>query len=245
LPLQAGKGVLQGVTRAFGRGGNGGNHSSDDGSIIEVPEMASGQASKPIGADGIGVGENVFTGPGQGISGAGGQGNGHLSEPGIVRVTVLEAKDYNPSGDGLKPYVILKSGDKEHKTSHRPKSTGSECSWNEQCAFVVGSSQSKIHAWIHDYKTIGRDKLLGAGEIDIWRHLNPTSGIYSSEVLVQLNEGHGLLKVRLDFNQNEHHHLPHGGSFHSLAEAMNTKAMTSPSRFSLRNKRPGGTSDDP
>lgn len=126
LPLQAGKGVFQGVTRVFGRGGN---HSSDDGSIIDVADMASGQASRPIGAGGIGVGENVFTGPGQGISGAGGQGNGLLSEPGIVKVTVLEAKDYNPSGDGLKPYVILKSGDKEHKTSHRPRSTSSECSW--------------------------------------------------------------------------------------------------------------------
>jgi hypothetical protein len=129
LPLQAGKGVFHGVTRAFGRGGNGGNHSSDDGSIIDIPEMAPGQASKPIGAGGVGVGEDVFTGPGQGISGAGGQGNGHLSEPGIVKITVLEAKDYNPSGDSLKPYVILKSGDKEHKTSHRPKSASSECSW--------------------------------------------------------------------------------------------------------------------
>jgi hypothetical protein len=127
LPLQAGKGVFHGVTRVLGRGGHGGNHSSDDGSIVDVAEVTSGQASKPIGAGGIGVGENAFTGPGQGISG--GQGNGHLSEPGIVKVTVLEAKDYNPSGDGLKPYVILKSGDKEHKTSHRPKSTGSECSW--------------------------------------------------------------------------------------------------------------------
>lgn len=126
LPLQAGKGVFQTVTRAFGRGGN---NSSDDGSIVDVAEMGSGQASQPIGAHGIGVGENVFTVPGQGIPSANTQGNGHLTEPGIVKVTVLEAKDYNPGGDSLKPYVILKSGDKEHKTSHRPKSTSSECSW--------------------------------------------------------------------------------------------------------------------
>ena len=126
IPLQAGKGVFHGVTRVFGRSGN---HSSDDGSIVEVPEMGTGQASQPVGAGGIGVGEDVFTGPGQGISGAGGNANGHLAEPGIVKVTVIEAKDYNPNGDGLKPYVILKSGDKEHKTSHRPKSTSSECSW--------------------------------------------------------------------------------------------------------------------
>ena len=126
LPLQAGKGVFQGVARAFGRGGN---HSSDDGSIIDIPEMGTGQASQPVGANGIGMGGDVFTGPGQGTSGAGGYANGHLTEPGIVRVTVIEAKDYNPDGDSLKPYVILKCGDKEHKTSHRPKSAGSECSW--------------------------------------------------------------------------------------------------------------------
>lgn len=126
LPLQAGKGVFHGVTRVFGRGGN---HSSDDGSIIDVPEMGTGQASQPVGANSIGAGENVFTTPGKGIYGAGGHGNGHLTEPGIVKVTVIEAKDYNPGGDGLKPYVILKLGDKEHKTAHRPKSTSSECSW--------------------------------------------------------------------------------------------------------------------
>ena len=128
LPLQTGKGVFHSATRVFGQGSHY-SDSSEDGSIIDVAETGTGQASQPIGANGMGVGENVFTGPGQGISGAGGHGNGHLTEPGIVRVTVIEAKDYNPGGDGLKPYVILKSGDKEHKTSHRPKSTGSECSW--------------------------------------------------------------------------------------------------------------------
>ena len=130
LPLQAGKGVFHGVThgvtRVFGRGGH---DSSEDGSIVDVAAMGSGQASQPIGANGIGVGESVFTGPGQGISGSGKHADGHLTEPGIVKVTVIEAKDYNPGGDSLRPYVILKSGDKEHKTSHRPKSASSECSW--------------------------------------------------------------------------------------------------------------------
>jgi len=107
------------------------------------------------------VGEGVFTGPGQGVSGAGKRADGPSAEPGIVRVTVIEAKDYNPGGDSLKPYVILKSGDREHKTSHRPKSASSECSWHEQCAFVVNASQSKILVWVHDHKTIGRDKIAG------------------------------------------------------------------------------------
>jgi len=186
----------------------------------------------------------VFTGPGQGISGSGKHADGHLTDPGIVRVTVIEAKDYNPGGDSLRPYVIMKSGDKEHKTSHRPKSASSECSWNEQCAFAVTSDRSKIQVWVHDYKPIGRDKLLGAGDIDIWRHLNPANGINSSEVLLQLSEGHGLLKVRLDYNQDDYHHLPRGSSFQSLADATNPKAMSSPSRFSLRSKRPGPDSVD-
>lgn len=125
---------------------------------------------------------------------------------------------------------------------------------------MVNSSQSKIHVWVHDYKTIGRDKLLGAGEIDvgfisptsnfvshnvlqIWRHLNVANGVSSSEVLLQLNEGHGLLRVRLDYSQEDYHHLPRGGSFQSLADAA-PKAMTSPSRFSLRGRRPGPGSDD-
>jgi hypothetical protein len=126
MPLQAGKGVIHGVTRVFGRGGN---NSSDDGVIVDPPEMGSGQASRPIGANGIGVGGDVFTGPGQQISTAGGHATERLAEPGILRVTVIEAKDYNPGGDGLKPYVILKCGDKEHKTSHHHRSTSAECSW--------------------------------------------------------------------------------------------------------------------
>ena len=52
-----------------------------------------------------------------------------IAKPGIVRVTVIEAKGYNPSRDSLRPYVTLKSGDKEHKTSYCPRSMGAECSW--------------------------------------------------------------------------------------------------------------------
>ena len=100
---------------------------------------------------------------------------------------------------------------------------------------MVGSGQSKIGVWVHDYKTIGRNKLLGTGEIDvglsflfgdcvahtfgqIWRHLNPTNGIHSSEVLLQLNEGQGLLNVRLEYSHDDVH-LSRGASFLSLADA--------------------------
>jgi len=126
---------------------------------------------------------------------------------------------------------------------------------------VVNPNQPKIQVLVHDYKALGRDKLLGAGEIDvslslrwgefvshvvpqIWRHLNPANGINATEVLIQLTEGQGLLKVRLDYSQEELHNLPRGSSFQSLADATNPKAISSPSRFSLRGKRPGPGSDD-
>ena len=103
--------------------------------------------------------------------------------------------------------------------------------------------------------------MLGAGEIDvglslplndcvsdivhqIWRHLNPANGIYSTDVLLQLNEGQGLLKVRLDYSQEDYHHLPRGASFHSLADAVSSKVVTSPSMSSLRSKRPEAGNDD-
>jgi len=63
------------------------------------------------------------------VPGAGGYADGRPTEPGIVRITVVEAEGYNPEGDSLRPYVVLKCGDKERKTSHRPRSTHSECSW--------------------------------------------------------------------------------------------------------------------
>ena len=125
---------------------------------------------------------------------------------------------------------------------------------------MVGSGQSKIYVWVQNHRAIGSDKLLGAGEIDvglsfligdcvahafgqIWRHLNPTNGVHSSEVLLQLSKGHGLLKVRLEYSHDDVH-LPRGASFQSLADASSTNAMTSPSRFSLRGKRPGAGNDD-
>lgn len=41
----------------------------------------------------------------------------------------------------------------------------------ETFTFTAGPSQPKLYAWVHDYKTLGKDKLLGAGEIDVSSNL--------------------------------------------------------------------------
>lgn len=38
---------------------------------------------------------------------------------------------------------------------------------NECFTFMAGPSQSKLFVWIHDYKTLGKDKLLGSGEVEV------------------------------------------------------------------------------
>lgn len=34
-------------------------------------------------------------------------------------------------------------------------------------AFAAGPSQPKLYAWVFDYKTLGKDKPLGSGEVDV------------------------------------------------------------------------------
>ena len=38
---------------------------------------------------------------------------------------------------------------------------------NEVFAFAAGPSQQKLYTWMYDYKTLGKDKLLGSAEIDV------------------------------------------------------------------------------
>lgn len=37
----------------------------------------------------------------------------------------------------------------------------------ESFNFIAGPSQPKLFAWIFDYKTLGKDKLLASGEVDV------------------------------------------------------------------------------
>ncbi|KAG5220503.1 transmembrane protein [Salix suchowensis] len=230
IPLGAGKGVFHGVTGVFKR-------SKDDDSEPEN-EAPSGQASQPIGNRENGNGN--FTAFPTSDSGASiDNGGGGVGEPGTLRVTVLDAKDL-PSND-YKPYAIIRIGDKEVKTKHTGKTAAPE--WNESFIFTAGQFTPKLFAWIHDHKTIGKDKLLGDGEVDIWRHIQPNA-LSAADVLLELREGQGLLRLRLEFDPNTNP-LSSSASVHSGDNLMSrTMSIASPSRFSLRGRRPGADSDD-
>lgn len=40
---------------------------------------------------------------------------------------------------------------------------------NESFVFAASAMTPKLFAWIHDHKTLGRDKELGEGEVDVSR----------------------------------------------------------------------------
>ncbi|KAF7367225.1 hypothetical protein MSAN_00784300 [Mycena sanguinolenta] len=186
LPVTAGKGVLHGVTGVFKKG-----NKDEESQPPPVPDVAvaPGQASHPIGqpdtlrADGYSTShENLPS-----------------SEPGTLRVTVLDAKDLS-SGD-TKPYATIRIGDKEYKKRNQHTKplllNGSFfvlVSWvlpnrfdhrNETFNFSAGPLTPKLYVWIHDHKTLGKDKLLGEGEIDIWRHIQP-EGVTGADVSAEL-----------------------------------------------------------
>ena len=166
LPMGAGKGVIHGVTGVFRR-----RNSQSSGSSDEAREPPAGVVSKP---DAEGGAAAFPTG------GANGQGQ----EPGTLRVIVKDAKDLSTAD--IKPYVLVRVGDKEHKTKHSQKTATPE--WyispsvlvlcrctddrflnrNESFAFSAApATQPKLFAWVYDHKTLGKDKMLGMAEIDV------------------------------------------------------------------------------
>ncbi|KAF9270554.1 tricalbin [Marasmius fiardii PR-910] len=232
LPVQAGKGVFHGVTGVFKKDHN------DHPPVPPVPQITSGQASHPIGTSGVvEAGSEPF--PSNGTHDrmdSGGSGSG---EPGTLRVVVIDAKDLS-TGDA-KPYAILRLGDKEHKTKHVGKTAHPE--WNETFTFSASSLTPKIYVWVHDHKTLGKDKLLGEGEIDIWRHISPET-ISAAEVCAELNNGSGLVRLQVEFDPTNKP-LGRRSSISSSDKNMSrTISMTSPSRFSLRGRRPGTSGAD-
>ncbi len=119
-PISAGRGVLQGVASVFKRG-----NQSEDGQIIPglapvpelkaAPDISGAQVSQPV-TDGEHVVPVVSSGT-----------NGHSAplDPGILRVSVLDAKDLI-GGLDVKPYAIVRIGEKEFKTKHAGKTVAPE-----------------------------------------------------------------------------------------------------------------------
>ncbi|KAK0198528.1 C2 domain-containing protein [Armillaria mellea] len=225
LPLSAGKGVIQGVTGLF--------KSKEADEVPAIPELPAGQASVPI-VQPVTLG-TLGSPPLPDARSKTSLDGTH--EPGTLRVTVLDAKDL-PSTDN-KPYATIRLGDKEFKTKHAGKTATPE--WDETFVFAAGPYISKIHVWVHDHKTLGKDKLLGNGEIDIWRHIKPEEAS-AAEVFLELREGQGLMRLNLEYDPTQN---PLGrSSMGSRENVHRTASIASPSRFSIRGRRPGAENDD-
>ncbi|KAL5495683.1 TCB2 [Sanghuangporus weigelae] len=232
IPLGAGKGMVHGVGKIGNKVGGVMKRDKDGKEdaipVVNAEEPPSGQVSGPIGATTAGASNGVnnvdFASTGEGSAPA---------EPGTLKVSVLHAKDLrDPDGDAPKPYVVVRVGEKEHKTKHASKSTAIP-EWNESFSFPAGPSTPKLYVKVYDHKTLGKDKALGEAEVDIWRHVQAkTDNGGGADVLVELREGSGLLALRLVFE-------PLGDpTTRSMTSSSNKSPFGSPSRFSLSRKPP-------
>lgn len=120
LPVGAGKGVIAGVGAGVGSlfGKKEKDIAKQNGGPPPVPNLPSGQASHPIGQP-----EALSTS----AETASSNGHGQTStEPGSLKVTVLNAKDLSIADS--KAYCSLRLGDKEQKTKHSGKTAAPEWS---------------------------------------------------------------------------------------------------------------------
>lgn len=114
LPVGAGKGVVHGVTGVFKKS-KVKDFGDSDGEGPTIAELPAGQASLPVGASSRST-ETLGLSPGG--------TNGYSQESGTLRVTVLDAKDMSTSE--IKPYVVVRVGDKESKTKYSSKTAAPE-----------------------------------------------------------------------------------------------------------------------
>ena len=117
---------------------------------------------------------------------------------------------------------------------------------NESFIFAASVRTPRIHVWIYDHKTLGKDKLIAEGEVDvrafenrrssrilmlslqIWNHILPGRNI-TADVSLDLREA-GQLRLRLEFDGDAapNHQDP----------SIHERHLASPSRFSIRGRRP-------
>jgi hypothetical protein len=117
-PISAGKGVLQGVASVFKRGHEDGPNVFNLGTVPEskaVPDIPGTQVSQPV-TDGEHVVPVVSSGTNE---------HSTPTDPGILKVSVLDAKDLI-GGQDVKPYAVVRIGEKEFKTKHAGKTVAPE-----------------------------------------------------------------------------------------------------------------------
>ncbi|CED82008.1 Ca2-dependent lipid-binding protein CLB1/vesicle protein vp115/Granuphilin A, contains C2 domain [Phaffia rhodozyma] len=113
---------------------------------------------------------------------------------GSLSVTVLSAKDL---AEEVKAEVSLSVGGKTQKTRHH-KSVSPE--WNESFKFSVTPEISRISLSVSEHKAIGKGRVLGVADVDIWKFISPTAPT-ADRVAVEFQEGQGVIFLRLEFRQ--------------------------------------------
>jgi len=212
IPLSAGKGVFHGVTGVF-------KHKEHEETI---PEDDSGEK---LHAANNHVAVAAATLPSE-------NGQSPPGEPGTLRVAVMDAKGLVPHD--IKPYATVRVGDKEFKTKHTGKTDAPE--WHETFSFAVSPLTPKVSVSVYDHKTLGKDKEVAEGEVEIWRHIK-SDDISSAEIQVQLRPK-GTLHLRLEFEAGANPNLSSSLSVHSGEHHSRGMSLSSPSRFSRRDVDP-------
>jgi hypothetical protein len=162
LPLGAGQKVKGGVGGIFKKD-HAQNSSIDSAYNVESPPVV--QVSPPSGDGMKAPGLASFP------SHSGSSIEGSTTEAGTLRVTVISGQDISDDGDQVKAYVTVRIGDKEQKTKHAGKTTSPE--WSEAFNFTAGALTPKAYFYVHEHKTLGKDKQLGDGEIEVRSHTVP------------------------------------------------------------------------
>ena len=86
--------------------------------------------------------------------------------------------------------------------------------------------QADPHA---EHHTFGKDAELGEADVDVWRHIQPA--VPNADVWVELKNGTGLLRLRLDWNTSS---TPAGATerkFLRRSPSISSKLQGSPGRF--------------
>jgi len=227
LPVSAGKGVLQGVTSVFKPKDR--DRGSPD-SLSRIPPVPTAPAAALQEAPtNNSLEPSLVALPTKTSIDSNAPPS---NEPGALKVVVIGAA----LNDESKAYIVLRVGDKEVKTKHSIKTTHPE--WNEPFHFAAGPLTAKLHLWLHEHKSFGKDKDLGEADIDLWANLQ-LQAQSSKEMTVPLRGGAGSVKLNLEFDPT-YNPLGNGHTVIAGERIQRTVSITSPSRFSLRTRRPEG-----
>jgi hypothetical protein len=260
-PISAGKGVIQGVATGvatvFKRG-----KDSD-----EVHGPVGSGAPAETNVPGTQISQPIVDGELLEVPVVSSAANGYYvpAEPVALKVSVLDAKDLI-GGPDVKPYAVVRIGEREYKTKHTGKTVAPEwyvCSWLSRTFLIplLGTRPLSFMQSLHPpnclfpsltTRLLGRISRSGMlkltyvilypslpvcslSRFQIWQHIQPTSN-GPVDVSAEMTNGHGIIKLRLALGAAES--LGRKPSV-SSPDHNGASTLTSPSKFSLRNRRLG------